>query len=59
MGADLLTTSVPNSGNQIEASVLTKMDDHNLQAASERSLVVVTLGTVSLVAFLGLLASTS
>jgi hypothetical protein len=42
----------------MEASVLAKMDDHDLQAGSERALVVVTLGTASLAAFLGLLAST-
>jgi hypothetical protein len=31
------------------------MDDHDLQAASERALVVVTLGTASLVAYIGVL----
>jgi hypothetical protein len=36
---------------------LVQMDDDDLQAHSERALVVVTLGTVSLVAFLGLLTS--
>jgi hypothetical protein len=35
---------------------LVQMDDDNLQAHSERALVVMTLATVSLVAFLGLLA---
>jgi hypothetical protein len=43
----------------MEARALAEMDHHDLQAGSERALVVVTLGTVSLVAFIGFLVSTT
>jgi hypothetical protein len=41
----------------MQAPALAQMNDDDLQARSERALVVVTLGSASLIGFIGLLVS--
>ena len=55
-----LRTDVPFSRvdrNRAPHSVLTAMDNNNLQARTEQALVVVTLSTATLIACFGLLVS--